>query len=115
TSGHIWPVQLGFRGGKGVATALGALLTYDPHLAVTFAILFVGGFAWLRKTVLPGLFAFACLPLAAACLGDAPGKILSLSFMAALVLVAHRRNVLAEFSFWFAPRNVDPKQHPPTL
>jgi glycerol-3-phosphate acyltransferase PlsY len=31
-TGHIWPVQLRFHGGKGVATSLGALLVYDYHL-----------------------------------------------------------------------------------
>src|SRR5262245_53037648 len=30
--GHNWPMQLRFRGGKGVAVSLGALLTYDPFI-----------------------------------------------------------------------------------
>ena len=32
--GHIWPAQLGFHGGKGVATAFGAMLVYDPRMAL---------------------------------------------------------------------------------
>jgi acyl-phosphate glycerol 3-phosphate acyltransferase len=56
-AGHIWPVQLLFRGGKGMATSLGALLTYDWQLALVFVLLFAAAFAALRKTVLPGLFA----------------------------------------------------------
>src|SRR5881296_2981108 len=62
-AGHAWPVQLRFRGGKGIATSLGGLLIYDYHLAVAYALLFGSAWAVLRKTVLPGLFAFACLPL----------------------------------------------------
>src|ERR1035437_1663501 len=50
-AGHLWPVQLRFRGGKGMAAALGALLIYDYRLTVPFALLFAGAFAVLRKTV----------------------------------------------------------------
>lgn len=35
TAGHNWPAQLGFRGGKGLATSFGALLFFDPILAGT--------------------------------------------------------------------------------
>src|ERR1041385_2406821 len=62
-AGHIWPAQLRFHGGKGMATSLGALLVYDYHLIFAFGILFAGMFVVVRKTVLPGLFAFICLPL----------------------------------------------------
>src|SRR5947209_17495647 len=38
--GHVWPVQLHFRGGKGIATSLAALLVYDFHLIAAFLVLF---------------------------------------------------------------------------
>src|SRR6059036_3935005 len=41
--GHIWPVQLFFRGGKGVATSLGGLLIYDWRLVVAYLLVFFGG------------------------------------------------------------------------
>src|ERR1035437_1627909 len=68
-AGHLWPVQLRFRGGKGMAAALGAVLVYDYGLATAFVLLFAGGFAVLRKTVVPGLLALACLPLVSWWLG----------------------------------------------
>src|SRR4051812_2055486 len=43
-AGHLWPVQLLFRGGKGIATSLGALLVYDHYLTIAFLIVFAFGF-----------------------------------------------------------------------
>src|ERR1041385_7916871 len=90
--GHIWPVQLYFRGGKGVATSLGALLIYDWRLVVTYVLVFFGGFAMTRKTILPGLFAYACLPVAGFWLDPDGLKISFVTVLAALVLFAHRWN-----------------------
>jgi acyl phosphate:glycerol-3-phosphate acyltransferase len=116
-AGHIWPVQLRFHGGKGVATSLGALAIYDFHLALAFAALFVFTSLMARKTVLPGLFAFACLPWVSAYLGqDAAsvaqdyGKVLTTTFLAGLIGIAHRRNLIAELSN-FAQRHLHPKEH----
>ena len=98
TAGHIWPVQLRFHGGKGMATSLGALMVFDVDLALTFVILFVGLCAVLRKTVLPGLFALACVPLAGMWFEHNPARTILLSFWAALVLIAHRKNLMEEFT-----------------
>lgn len=60
---HIFPIWLGFRGGKGVATALGALLPLYPYAA------FCGLLAWLitfkvsKISSLSALVAFFVLPL----------------------------------------------------
>ena len=43
-AGHVWPVQLRFRGGKGVTTSLGALLVFDYRIALVFPVLFLAGF-----------------------------------------------------------------------
>ena len=63
-AGHLWPAQLRFRGGKGVAASFGALLMFDHRVAVAILVLFLGGFAVTRKSLFPAMFAFACLPLA---------------------------------------------------
>jgi len=96
TAGHIWPVQLRFHGGKGMATSLGALLVFDADLAMIFAVVFLCGAALTRKTVLPGLFALACVPLAQIWFEHNPPKTILLSIWAGLVLIAHRKNLVEE-------------------
>lgn len=112
-AGHVWPAQLHFRGGKGMATSLGALLVYDYQLALAFALLFAGAFAALRKTVVPGLLALACLPLISTFLARGPAEAVGITALAGLVLIAHRKNLTAEVSSFLERRNADPKQDSP--
>jgi acyl phosphate:glycerol-3-phosphate acyltransferase len=110
-AGHVWPVQLCFRGGKGMATALGALLVYDWQLAVAFGVLFAGAFAALRKTVIPGLVSLACLPLVSAYLARGQTTVVGVTALAGLVLIAHRKNLMSEFTNFLARRHVRPKHN----
>src|ERR1035437_4427341 len=112
-AGHIWPVQLRFRGGKGMATALGALLIYDWQLAVAFVLLFGGAFAVFRKTVIPGLLALASLPFMSLLLGRGAAEVIGSAMLVGLVLLAHRKNLATEIPFLLERRQVSPKHNPP--
>jgi glycerol-3-phosphate acyltransferase PlsY len=96
--GHIWPVQLRFQGGKGMATSQGALMIYDPRLSLTFGFLFLGGYKVHHRATLPSLLSLACLPIASWLFDKRPMKSAVLSLVAAFVIVAHRNNVAEELA-----------------
>jgi glycerol-3-phosphate acyltransferase PlsY len=95
--GHIFPLQLGFRGGKGVATSFGALVIYDPRLALAFCAL-AALFALFGRVTPAGLIAFALLPVAARMLDRDHLEITIISVLAGMILFAHRKNLLDEFA-----------------
>jgi glycerol-3-phosphate acyltransferase PlsY len=97
-AGHTWPVQLRFRGGKGVATSLGAILAFDPLLALTLVVVFLPCFALLRNFTLGGLLAFVLTPLAAFFTGLGYVEVAAASLLALIILVAHRKNIRQEIA-----------------
>jgi glycerol-3-phosphate acyltransferase PlsY len=113
--GHLWPVQLRFHGGKGVVTSLGALLVFDYRVALVFPVLFLAGFVLARKSLLPAMFAFACLPMAAWFFNDDDFTVALLALLVAMILFAHRRNLTEEFTALAARRAITPKPEPPKL
>jgi len=95
--GHIWPVMLGFRGGKGVAASIGALVVFDFQLALTYGAAFLVGLAVVRRTTLPGLMAYLVLPFVSYWLHRNHFEATTFATLAALVIFAHRQNILDEF------------------
>lgn len=108
-AGHNWPVQLRFHGGKGVATSLGAILAFDPWVALLLALVFLVVFALLRSFTLSGLLAFALSPLAVFCCRLGNVSVAAVAFVAIAVLIAHRKNIRDEFAGWHSASSEKPR------
>jgi glycerol-3-phosphate acyltransferase PlsY len=96
-AGHLWPMQLKFQGGKGVTTSMAALLAFDYRIALTTAALFAVIFIFARKTLLPAMFAFVCLPCTSWFYTRNDLTTCAMTALAAAVLFAHRKNLAEEF------------------
>lgn len=94
-AGHIWPAQLGFRGGKGAATSLGVMLVLDTMAALLAVGAGVILLAATRRFTPSGLAAVAIAPLAAGWTGNPALHLVALAGIAVLVLFAHRSNFRA--------------------
>ena len=92
--GHLYPAQLGFRGGKGVATTIGALVVLSPRLALALVAAFALVLAATRAFTASGLIAFGLLPIVAAFLGQGRACVSGMAAVALLVLFAHRANIM---------------------
>jgi glycerol-3-phosphate acyltransferase PlsY len=90
--GHLYPVWLKFRGGKGVATLLGILVPLLPVAALVYAIVWIGLLLVLRVSSVAGMAAAASAPVTAAVLGDTALFPMLLGF-ALLVIWKHRENL----------------------
>jgi glycerol-3-phosphate acyltransferase PlsY len=87
--GHIWPVQLRFRGGRGVMPAIGAVALLDPILMAVFATLLIPVFAVLRRLTLSGMIVVAFAPVIAFVLGRTGNILLLLCVVSPVILTAH--------------------------
>ena len=89
-AGHVWPVQLGFRGGRGLSPLLGAWLVLAP-LAI-FACLGVAGVAWAisRRRIHSGILGTLLLPATTWWQTDSRVAAGLTVVIAAIVTYAHR-------------------------
>jgi glycerol-3-phosphate acyltransferase PlsY len=92
--GHCWSVFLGFTGGKGVATGLGAFLGLAPLAAVLTLPVWVVIAAASRYVSLASMAAAGCLPFGVFLLGYPAASALAALAAAIVVVARHRENLV---------------------
>jgi glycerol-3-phosphate acyltransferase PlsY len=93
--GHLFPIWLKFRGGKGVATSFGAFVLVTPKSILCMVVIFVLLAVAFRYVSLGSIAVAAAFPLLAWALGEYrdPLELLIIALVAALVIWKHRQNI----------------------
>ena len=90
--GHLFPIWLGFKGGKGVATYIGLLLALAWPIAIAFALIWLAVVALSRYSSLAALLASAATPVTLWMIGDQPAAVL-FTLLSVLLWIMHRGNI----------------------
>ena len=92
-AGNCWSVFLGFRGGKGVATGLGAMLWLVPLAVLPSAVVFVAVVATTRYVSLGSLLGAVGVPVVALVLGYPRASVVAAALVAAIIVARHHQNI----------------------
>jgi len=91
--GHLYPIYYCFKGGKGVATALGILLAFSGWVGLAVLLTWALAFAIWRYSSLAALIASACAPVYAYFLLGYKGYAITAILLSLLLIWRHRTNI----------------------
>jgi glycerol-3-phosphate acyltransferase PlsY len=91
--GHVFPVWLRFRGGKGVATAAGVLIAFDWRVALGVLVVWLAVAAVTRYSSLASIAAAVAGPFVAWWLAGTGPVLAAVAGMSALIVLRHRTNI----------------------
>ncbi len=91
--GHIFPIYLGFKGGKGVATTFGVVIALAPWAGLNLAVIYLIALSQTRIFSLSALIAAWLLPVTVGFFSDSKAYLLLAAFLSGLILICHRQNL----------------------
>jgi len=93
--GHVFPVYVGFRGGKGVATLLGFMIAVFPEAALISILVFVLTLLFSKYVSLSSIFAGLFFPFGVYYLSEnvVPTMMIFAVFVPVLLIATHQRNI----------------------
>ena len=95
--GHVFPVYLGFKGGKGVATTFGVVTALCPWAGLNLMLVYLLALALTRIFSISALICAWLLPVAMGLFADSKAYLLLAGVLSGLVLVCHRENLARYF------------------
>lgn len=91
--GHLYPVYFGFKGGKGVATAFGAVAGLSLPVMLAALVAWIAVVATTRYVSLASMLAATLSPVFAWLLAPDPAVMSALAVMAGFIVIRHRANI----------------------
>ena len=96
--GHLFPIFFRFQGGKGVATAAGVLLAFEPLLGAATLVTWVVVAALFRYASLASVVSAAFAPFFMLMFFDRPSVAMAVTVMSLLLIWRHSRNLIKLFT-----------------
>jgi acyl phosphate:glycerol-3-phosphate acyltransferase len=91
--GHVFPMYLGFKGGKAVATTFGVVAVVAPWAALNLVLVYILALSQTRIFSLSALICAWLLPVAVGLFTDSKAYLLLAGGLSGLILVCHRQNL----------------------
>ncbi len=91
--GHMYPVFLSFKGGKGIATGFGVLAVYSPFSALILFLIWISIAVYTRYSSLAAIMAFIALPIVFVMVDASRVKISIAILLAFLIILKHKSNI----------------------
>ncbi|MDN3017873.1 glycerol-3-phosphate acyltransferase [Paenibacillus sp. BSR1-1] len=91
--GHLKPVTLKFKGGKGISTFIGGMVAFEPFLAPVFILAFLVTYPFTKSFTFSGLGAFLVIPVFLFIQHDNWETGVLAIIILALILLAHSENI----------------------